>query len=62
MGNSNDGEDEAVRASMDDYDAESADLKTYECDNCGHRVKAEHQPEVCPNCGGDMFDISVSRE
>ena len=61
MDNSNENDD-AVGASMDDYDAESADVKTYECDNCGHRMKAEHQPEVCPVCGGDMFDISVSRE
>lgn len=51
-----------VNPAMDDYDEDSADVKTYECDDCGHRMQVEHQPETCPNCGGDMIDISVSRE
>ncbi|WP_232687458.1 rubrerythrin-like domain-containing protein [Halobacterium zhouii] len=40
----------------------NAGENTYECNDCGNRMKAEHQPEVCPKCGGDMIDISVSRE
>ena len=37
-------------------------LKTYECNDCGHRVRSEHQPGTCPNCGGEMSDISQPRE
>lgn len=54
--------DESVDAVMDDFDDPSADVKTYECDDCGHRMEAEHQPGECPECGGEMVDISVSRE
>lgn len=35
---------------------------TYECQECGHRLEADHQPEACPECGGAMQDLSVSRE
>lgn len=34
----------------------------YECADCDHRVEAEHQPGECPECGGEMKDISVPRE
>ena len=44
----------------DPYD--ESDVKIYECSDCGHRMEADHQPEKCPKCGGDMLDISVSRE
>jgi rubrerythrin len=43
-------------------DPESGKQNTYECSQCGHRTKAAHQPEVCPKWGGDMIDLSVSRE
>lgn len=49
-----------------DADPDSGDkegsLKTYECSDCSHRIEAEHQPVTCPECGGEMLDISVSRE
>lgn len=55
-------EDETVSGGVQDADEASADVKTYECDNCGHRMEAEHQPGECPECGGEMIDIDVSRE
>jgi rubrerythrin len=45
---------------VDPYDPEPP--YTYECVECGHRVEADHRPETCPECGGEMRDISVSRE
>ena len=47
---------------MDEQNSQPTKINTYECDNCGHRMKAAHQPDICPVCGGDMIDISVSRE
>jgi rubrerythrin len=35
---------------------------TYECGECTHRVEAAHQPEECPECSGEMIDLSVPRE
>ena len=57
-----DSDEEAVHGGVTDADEERADVKTYECDECGHRVEADHQPVECPECGGDMIDLSVSRE
>ena len=34
----------------------------YECLECGNRLRAEHQPVECPNCGGQMQNIEQSRE
>ena len=51
---------------MADHDADPGEehsaLKVYECNECGHRVHAEHQPVTCPECGGEMIDISQPRE
>jgi len=41
---------------------EHSAVKVYECNECGHRVHAEHQPGPCPVCEGEMMDISQSRE
>ena len=41
---------------------EHSAVKVYECSDCGNRVHAEHQPGICPDCGGEMLDISQSRE
>lgn len=54
--------DETVDATERDRQEGTADTNIYECNECGNRVEAEHQPETCPECGGDMIDISVSRE
>lgn len=63
MGEQNgESDDRQVEERMADLDDESAAVKTYECNDCGYRTKATHQPGECPNCGGDMVDISVSRE
>ncbi|WP_435154304.1 rubrerythrin-like domain-containing protein [Haladaptatus sp. DFWS20] len=35
---------------------------TYECENCGERVSALQHPGECPKCGGEMRNVSVSRE
>ena len=35
---------------------------TYECLECGNRVEAEHYPGECPDCGGEMQNISKPRE
>lgn len=34
---------------------------TYECADCGERVEADTRPGECPECGGEMQNISVSR-
>lgn len=35
---------------------------TYECSECGHRMKADHQPMECPECEGEMLNISKPQE
>ncbi|SIR17585.1 hypothetical protein SAMN05421858_1698 [Haladaptatus litoreus] len=35
---------------------------TYECEQCGNRVSALKHPGECPDCGGEMRNVSVSRE
>ena len=54
--------DESVDERLTDLDDEAAEEKVYECNDCGYRMEAEHQPGECPQCGGDMIDISLSRE
>lgn len=44
-----------------DESAESS-RDSFECDNCGYRVEAEHNPGDCPKCGGEMRNISRGRE
>jgi len=35
---------------------------TYECSACGARIEdATRQPVACPECGGEMRNISVPR-
>ncbi|MGM0591655.1 MAG: rubrerythrin-like domain-containing protein [Halobacteriota archaeon] len=43
-------------------DGQSDGMKTYECHDCGNRLRAEHHPVTCDECGGPMLDISLSRE
>lgn len=35
---------------------------TYECVDCGHRTEAESRPGNCPECGGEMRNISKPSE
>lgn len=35
---------------------------TYECMECSYRTKADKRPGKCPECGGQMQNISISRE
>ena len=35
---------------------------TYECIDCGNRVEARHRPSECAECGGEMQNISITRE
>lgn len=41
---------------------EKSPLYTYECRECGHRTKADHQPMACPECEGEMLNISKPQE
>lgn len=41
---------------------ESGPPYTYECVDCGRRIEADHHPGDCPECSGDMQDLSVPRE
>jgi Zn finger protein HypA/HybF involved in hydrogenase expression len=34
----------------------------YECVDCGERVEAESHPVECPECGGEMQNISKAQE
>ena len=47
--------------SNDDSDASEAPY-IFECVDCGERVEAESSPGDCPACGGEMQNISTSRE
>jgi hypothetical protein len=49
---------------MDDNEvtSSSTEVKIYECIDCNRRTEADHHPEVCPACGGELVDISVPRE
>jgi rubrerythrin len=55
-------QNEPVSGGVADLDEEEAEERTYECDNCDYRMEASHQPGECPQCGGSMIDINVSRE
>lgn len=35
---------------------------TFECMDCGHRLEADHHPMECPDCEGEMLNISNPRE
>nr|WP_233203906.1 rubrerythrin-like domain-containing protein [Halegenticoccus soli] len=37
-------------------------MHTYECDDCGYRVRAERSPGTCPDCGSQLRNIGVARE
>jgi rubrerythrin len=45
-----------------DSSPDRAETYTYECESCGRRMEASHQPMQCPVCGGDMQNISRPRE
>ncbi|WP_435064603.1 rubrerythrin-like domain-containing protein [Halobaculum sp. EA56] len=44
----------------DPYQADT--VRVFECRRCSTRVEAEHSVGKCPDCGGDLQDISVPRE
>jgi hypothetical protein len=43
----------------DPYDP--PETRTFECVDCGHRLDDDHQPIGCPECDGDLQDLSVPR-
>lgn len=47
---------------QDPYDAEEDRPHIYECVNCGERLELEERPGDCPECGGEMRNISQSSE
>jgi len=45
---------------MRDVEQDHDNETPYECFECGNIVRAESQPENCPDCGGDAsFDTDV---
>lgn len=39
------------------------DDATFECVDCGHRVEAaDERPSSCPECGGNLQNVSVPRD
>ncbi|WP_228546070.1 rubrerythrin-like domain-containing protein [Halegenticoccus tardaugens] len=36
-------------------------MHTYECDDCGYRLRAERSPGACPACGSGLRNIGVAR-
>ncbi|WP_224448179.1 rubrerythrin-like domain-containing protein [Haloprofundus salilacus] len=36
-------------------------MQTYECADCGRRVQTNTPPGHCSACGGEMLNISTSR-
>ncbi|AUX10231.1 small CPxCG-related zinc finger protein [Halalkaliarchaeum desulfuricum] len=43
-------------------DPYEASYDYYECVTCGYREVPSDGPSECPDCGGWMRDIAVSRE
>lgn len=37
-------------------------VNTYECLDCGGRVRSAYKPATCENCGGDLRDLSRQNE
>jgi rubrerythrin len=46
---------------VEKYTQGSVQMNTYERLDCGHRVEGTCHPVACPECGGDLQDISVTR-
>lgn len=45
-----------------DVDPYTADTAYYECASCAGRITTDEHVAVCPDCGGRMRNIAVSRE
>jgi Zn finger protein HypA/HybF involved in hydrogenase expression len=41
---------------------ETPSNRTFECLDCSRRFEATSQPMICPDCGGELRDISVPSE
>ncbi|QKY17738.1 rubrerythrin-like domain-containing protein [Halorubrum sp. CBA1229] len=52
--------EDTVLSEEEAYEYDSAN--TYECEVCGGRTRADRSPGDCPECGGDLRNISTSRE
>ena len=52
--------EDSTRPKSDPYEDDSP--HTYECVDCEHRVEADSRPGDCPECGGEMRDISKPSE
>ena len=40
----------------------TGEMATYECTDCGARMEAAHHPPMCEECGGEMQNISITRD
>ena len=49
---------------MTEHDAgdEEGTTNTYECTECGERLEAQSYPGTCPECGGELRNISKPSE
>ncbi|PSQ05557.1 hypothetical protein BRC97_08870 [Halobacteriales archaeon QS_6_71_20] len=45
-----------------DIDPYSSSEGLFECVGCGSRQRAASRPGECPDCGGEVRNIAVSRE
>ena len=46
---------------IDDRSPEKEPPHAYECMVCGYRVTSKRKPGVCPECGGEMQNLSKPR-
>lgn len=44
------------------YDPHSRDEPYYECLDCCTRYRSDEQGRVCPDCGGYLKNIAVTRQ
>lgn len=49
------------RTEVDPYTT-AGDTAYYECASCARRITTDEHVAVCPDCGGRMQNIAVSRE
>jgi Zn finger protein HypA/HybF involved in hydrogenase expression len=45
-----------------DVDPHRSDRGYYECRSCGARTTSDRRLEICPDCGGHLQNLAVSRE
>ena len=56
--------EDVLSYTMAEHDAgdEEGTTNTYECTECGERLEAQSYPGTCPECGGELRNISKPSE